>query len=56
MSALTQSQRAAVEAAEAEIARIITALCAEHDLLVESVEARADTIEIVAFNVREIGE
>jgi hypothetical protein len=28
----------------------------EHDLLVESIEANADTVEIVAFNVREIGE
>jgi hypothetical protein len=56
MSSLTQSQRAAIEAAEAEIARIIAALCAEHDLLVESIDARADTVEIVAFNAQEIGE
>lgn len=56
MAGLTQSQRAAIESAEAEIARIITALCVEHELLVESIEARADTVEVVAFNVREIGE
>jgi DNA-binding MarR family transcriptional regulator len=53
---LTPAQRAAIAAAEAEIARIIAALCIEHELLVESIEANADTVEIVAFNVREIGE
>jgi hypothetical protein len=53
---LTPSQRAAIAAAEAEIARIIATLCVEHELLVESIETNADTVEVVAFNVREIGE
>ncbi|WP_159728328.1 hypothetical protein [Methylosinus sp. Ce-a6] len=56
MSGLTPSQRTAIESAEAEIARIIAALSAEHELLVESIETRADTVEIVAFNMQEIGE
>lgn len=53
---LTTAQRAAIAAAEAEIARIIARLGAEQDLVVDSIEANADTVEIVAFNVREIGE
>jgi hypothetical protein len=53
---LTHEQREAIAAAEAEIARIIATLCAEHELLVESIDARADTVEIVAFNAQEIGE
>lgn len=56
MAGLTQSQRAAIAAAEAKIACIIAALCVEHELLVESIDARADTVEIVAFNAQEIGE
>jgi hypothetical protein len=56
MTGLTQSQRAAIESAEAEIARIIARLGAENDLIVDTIEANADSIEIVAFNVREIGE
>lgn len=55
---LSQSQRAAIAAAEAEIARIIIALSNEHSLIVESIDMRVDPdgIEIVAFDVREIGE
>lgn len=56
MSDLTNSQRAAIEAAEAEIARIIARLGAEQDLVVDSIEANADTVEIIAFNIREISE
>lgn len=56
MAGLTQSQRAAIAAAEAEIARVVTTLCVEHDLVVDSIDANSDTVEIVAFNAREIGE
>jgi hypothetical protein len=52
---LTPPQREAIKDAESDIARIVAKLCVEHELLVESIEANADTVEIVAFNVREIG-
>jgi hypothetical protein len=53
---LSPSQREAIKAAEADIARIIAKLGAENDLVVDSIEANADTVEIVAFSVQEIGE
>jgi hypothetical protein len=55
---LTATQRAAIAAAEAEIARIITGLSNEHRLIVESIEMRGDPdgVEIVAFDTRELGE
>jgi hypothetical protein len=53
---LSPSQREAIKDAESDIARIIAKLGVEHDLVVDSIEANADTVEIVAFNVREIGE
>jgi microcompartment protein CcmK/EutM len=58
MSGLTPSQRAAIAAAEAEIARIITALSNEHRLIVQSIDMRGDPdgVEIVAFDARELGE
>jgi hypothetical protein len=52
---LTESQRAAIAAAEAEIARIITTLSNEHRLIVEFVELTAgpDGVELVAWNAME---